>query len=247
MKNPWQNILRFLGQTHGEVELSPDRQDHRDTAPAWRCRLLAFDGQCIVLQRPDAPGASRQLRSGEPVAVGFEGDHEPWLLLTHVRGMSHFQLADQTRVPAVVLEHPHTVRRGQRRESYRAPAADGHVHSVAMLPDRDDAADEARAFNATLLNVSRGGIGISTPSNVGSKMAIGDKYNCRIVLLMPTFPLMVPVVVQRIHETERGRHHIGLRFNFAENEPGSQRLIDELCRFADHLHRIQIRMTRQKQ
>jgi len=247
MQKPWQDMLRFLGQTNGAVDLSPDRQDLSGKAPTWRCRMLGFDGERIVVQRPDPPEAVRYLRSGEPVAVGIVDDNYRWLLLTHVRGMSHFQLNDKTRVAAVVIEHPHTVRSGQRREYYRVPAVGCHVDSVVMLPDSDDANGEARSFNATLVNVSGGGIAVSAPPNVGRKLAIGDEYICRIILPMLTFPLMVPVAIKRIDETERGRYYLGLQFNFTEDEPGAQRLIDEICRFAAHLQRIQIRMMRQKQ
>jgi c-di-GMP-binding flagellar brake protein YcgR len=161
--------------------------------------------------------------------------------------MSHYQLNDKTRVPAVVIEHPHTVRSGQRREFYRVPAVGCDVDSIVMLPDGADADSDAKSFNATLVNVSGGGIGVSAPSNVGSRVALDDAYVCRIMLPMLKFPLMIPVQIKRIDETERGRYYLGLQFNFAEDEPGAQRLIDEICRFAAHLQRIQIRMMRQKQ
>jgi c-di-GMP-binding flagellar brake protein YcgR len=247
MQKPWQDMLRYLGQTNGAVDLSPDSQDSPGKAPSWRCRMLAFDGERIVLQRPEPPEAIRYLRSGEPVAVGIVDENYRWLLLTHVRGMSHYQLNDKTRVPAVVIEHPHTVRSGQRREFYRVPAVGCDVDSIVMLPDGADADSDAKSFNATLVNVSGGGIGVSAPSNVGSRVALDDAYVCRIMLPMLKFPLMIPVQIKRIDETERGRYYLGLQFNFAEDEPGAQRLIDEICRFAAHLQRIQIRMMRQKQ
>lgn len=248
----WHETLAALCRRNGTVEVRPIPR-HEVLTPTFRVRLLSFGDGGLVIERPQKIDAGRYLVRGADVRVlAADGDNR-WELDTTVDGPATCALNEQTVVPALRLTQPWSARSGQRRQFFRVNTSSARLAPVVLQPieetnpfvlpaSREFADDPARPFNARLLNIGGGGLGVEAPQRVAAKLARHMRYRCGLNLPQLSGPLLLIARVVHLEPMPDGTAYLGLYFEF-EDSHHRQHCADEICRFTAWFQRQERRRT----
>lgn len=261
----WLRTLREVAERDGGVDLMPwtGGDIHPGSADRkgrhCRVRLLeAADDGHIVVQEPIRPDHQRWVQPGEWLLVQLTLNNQRWTGRCRVTAcVQTYAINQRRRVAAVQLEAAVEVKSAQRRQSYRAPTATLAPPPLRLWPvlkgepdpgkpaDADAAHDDGEPVQATLLNISAGGIGASVdPVNQPvQQLLLSRRYRCRLAL--PIFGDPITLTVQLVHVApQRDRTvYLGMKFEF---DSASMRhgFANSLSRFTADLERAALRSRR---
>lgn len=228
--------------------------------PTYRSRLLLFNENGLIVERPTQADAAVHLAVGSRARLlAVQGDQrwEVWSTVTHY---SSFSLNGTMKVTAIHLTPPADARTGQRRGYFRASAVSAKLDPILMTPIAPEGTDPAanvgesatpqqralaaafQPFKARLVNIGGGGVGIEAPQKAAPLVKAIKHYTCRLVL--PTLDEPVDVVARTVHlaPLEGGTHYMGMAFEFADRLQ-KQLLTARIQRFTADLERQQLQRT----
>lgn len=234
-------ILDSLVKRDGSVEITPILGKDDQIPPTARVRLLARTGKGMVIDRPLGQAFTRHMVEGTRLHVLVADGPDRWEFHTTVLGTIQYRLNDATEVPAIAIGSVGSVRSAQRREYFRVTIGSVLVKSVRLTPVLSDAqtqtgTDEAagmqdvKPFDAKLINIGGGGIGVITPQRVAWQLPLVRRYQCSLPLPTRNTPVVIPADVVRLEEQEDGTTYMGLQFDF-ENLPDRHACADAICHF----------------
>jgi hypothetical protein len=249
----WQASLEKIEQRNGSIEVSaPADADGNPREPVFRTRLLLLDDEGLLIERPGGLDANRLFKPGVMVTVLFvEGDNR-FEGDARVQRNAHYQLNRQTTVQAVRLSPLADVRSAQRRSHFRVSTVGSRFEPVVLKPSDDDHAgrtgderpgDPPPPFEATMLNISGGGLGVETPQFVGKSVERVERYACLITLPTLRRPLVIHCRVKHRHRRDDGTYYLGLAFEF-EDDYEQEACVDQVCHFTAWVQRQQLQRRR---
>jgi len=255
----WQETFDLLAHQHGRVEVTPlgYRSDDR-LQPTFRTRLLSFDEDGFVIERPEHTEATRYLTVGTHVKLmGYHGQ-DRWECITAVSEAIDYSVTGYGEMLALQLAWPHEVRSAQRRRELRHSVEQIRIEPVVMFPiapvprpvarpdNGEDAADEQQAanvsdpplglpaqpFEARLLNVGVGGVGVRVGRPAEGVSLHFTRY--RLVVTLPSQPESLVVRARVAHRQPEvaGRQYLGLAFEF-DDEQQQQQVAEAVARLVD--------------
>lgn len=235
-----EEIVAFLRDRQPTVEIRPFSDDPDFVAPTFRTRVLSAGDGGIVVQRPAQAEAAGCFHPRTVVSVlALDGEGRRWELISKVRRSMRVKLNDTADTAALMLDYPSELRSGQRRSFYRVATRSSEMDSIQLLPHEES--PEVKAFSAALLNISGGGVGVIAPVEMREQLARTRYYVCRMTLPVLGFPMMIPVCIVHREILEDGQTYLGMSFDFDDDRSDRERIVDEVCRFATHLQREQLR------
>lgn len=252
----WVQLLIDLAARNGGVELMPWEVAEQPAAAGpdqrFRVRLLEADpGGELIVQQP-TPGAQRRhIKPGAWLGVLMVVNNQRWLGKCPVREvLPGYALNDRARVGAARLGAAVQVRSGQRRNAYRADTLALGLPSVRMwpVPESNDppnasaAPEQGECVEATLLNISAGGMGMSVdPAKQPAKQLLASRcYRCRLALPVFDEPMLLTVRLVHVKPQRDRTVYLGLKFLF--DSAGQRRQFeDRLSRFTVDLEREALR------
>lgn len=241
-------IVEHLREQQATVELKPYSDDPSFVAPTFRTRVINAGDNGMVLQRPlqaEAAGCFHPRAIVSVLVIDAEGQR--WELISRVQRSMKVKLNEKSDTPALLLNFPHELRSGQRRSFYRVATRASELDSILLVPQdcehRDGVPEkqQVKSFNAALLNISGGGAGVLAPPEMREQLSRTRYYTCRITLPVLGFPMMIPICIVHREILEDGQTYLGLAFDFDDDRGDRDRIVDEVCRFATHLQRDQLR------
>lgn len=234
-------MLDSLVKRDGSVEITPILGHDDRVPPTARVRLLALASNGVVIDRPIGQAFTRHMVKGTRLHVLVAEGAERWEFHAAILDTVPFRLNDSTEVPAIVISSPKTVHSAQRRAYFRVTIGSVAVKNTRLTPILGDAqteteSDEAapqsdiKPFEAKLLNIGGGGIGVLTPQRVAWQLPMVRRYECTLPLPTRKTPVVIPADVVRLEEQEDGTTYMGLQFDF-ENLPDRHACADAICHF----------------
>jgi len=157
------------------------RQEGTLAIPAARARMLAIDGNGIVLDRPQVIGREVPLGAGQTVDAFITIDDELYTFQTSViNGDVPVTVNGEKHVKGVRIQLPGAVRVGQRRQYFRTSLA--LVQPLPVTLHRTDREDPtatpvgAHHFKGQLLDASAGGFGVRVDDVIYTRFKIYNHY-----------------------------------------------------------------------
>lgn len=116
--------------------------------------------------------------------------------------------------------------------------------SSADAPQEDQPI-EVRPFEAKLLNLGGGGVGVEAPRWVRQQLPLCDTYHCRLTL--PDIEDVITVVGKVVHcrPQQQDTVYLGVQFEFDDPAQESA-VVDQLVRFTTVVQRRQLRHQRRQ-
>lgn len=263
MTQAWRPILEAMSLRNGGVEVTGMGAAAEGVVPpSYRVRLLAFNDNGLIIERPSQAEAGKHLAQGARARILLVQGDQRWELWTTVTHYSAFTLNGNARVMAVHLTQPNDVRTGQRRSFFRAstvgarmepvvltpmPAAEVEAGATAGLSDQATAQQQAMAvgpqsFKGKLINLGGGGIGVEAPQRAAAVVKAISRFQCRITLAAGEEPVEVIARIVHLQPLEGGTHYLGMCFEFADRMQ-KQRVTGRIQKFTAGLERQQLQRT----
>jgi len=258
----WRGVFEQLVQTGGTVEVTGLSESIADElAPVYRCRLLAFDDDGLVIERPTAPLAGRYFRRDGHLTILAANTAQRWQCLASVIRRVKFPLNDRVRVDALELTAPKDVQSAQRRAYFRVSVTERDLQPALLMPIDEDgaggqgaAADDdradprepaanprrSRAFKAELRSLGGGGLGVTASRDVLADVEYMNRYRCRFSLPTDEAPVEIGVQLVHIQPHSEDLVYLALRFE-AEDAQRQQQFANKICRFTAWQQRRQLR------
>lgn len=246
-KPKWIETLEWMQEQNEPLQVM-DLSDSADETivPLYRANLLAIEDGALVLERPRQAVMDQRLLGGSVVSVAATDKHSRWEFTSTVLETVSYELNGRTALPAVKLSMPSEVRSAQRRDFFRVSVVGANLKPVRMQALVDDSElPGSDVFEATVLNVGGGGLGVQLEHKPGFDLSQFAYYRC--VFELPTYSTPLELKAQLVHlETgPTGKSYLGLSFEFASK--GVQETVaDVICRFCAWHQRQQIQRERQR-
>lgn len=230
-------MLDAMVKRDGSIEITPVVGDDEGPPPTARVRLLVRNDKGMVIDRPIGMAFLRHMEKGTRLNALVAEGADRWQFSSTILGAVTYRLNDATEVPAIAITLERNVRSAQRREFFRVTIGNVAVKTVLMTPNNaerkqaaTDDVDGIKPFEAKLINIGGGGIGVLTPQRVDWQLPLIRHYDCTLRLPTRNEPLIVPAEVVRLEAQEDGTSYMGLHFTFAT--PADRRACeDAICPF----------------
>lgn len=244
----WKAMLSHLAQRDASVELS--RQTAGDDQPpvVYRTRLFGVrENGCIIVEQPRQAVMDKSFGKGDDIELLMMQNNERLIATCTILDVFIKDLNPTTRVTSYLLSPGRRPQRDQRRSFFRVNVAAMELGPAVMThglsPDQTDERDrvafqsktltehatEARfQFNAKVVNISAGGLGVVVRAN---RVLLGQIKRSRDFICEATFTSIdsIEVPVQVMYLLARGEDviYLGLMFN-VENEGMARALEDQM-------------------
>lgn len=250
MRRHWYDTLRELVLRNEPVQATPlaDPQAELDgqAEGADKCRTLLLsveEDESLVVALPATAEEAQPLRRAAALDVVTLSGGQRWVGRCRVLGPVYHQLNDQRRVLALRLGPAEHVRSAQRREFFRAETAAIDMAPVRLTQVEPKPDDPAEPFEARLLNLSGGGIGIRLERSSADMICGGRRFACHFQLPADTEPIDVQVSLVHVEQAHERALYLGMAFDFA-SETQRRRIQDQIVRFTTELERKRLQRRR---
>lgn len=256
----WRRTFEELQEYRGPVEITPlSHRSDDQLAPTFRARLLTFDEEGFVIERPEDLEANRYLTVGTQVKLVGASRRDRWECFSAISGFFDFHAPGHGEVLAIQLSWPHEVRSAQRRREPRHSVEGIRIEPVVLFPiapiprpvlepgqQRDPNVTSEQAvqpmsppsnpFEATLLNLGTGGIGVQAIPNPGTPLHF-TQY--RVVITLPSQPEALVLKARVAHRQPQvhGQQYLGMAFVF-ETATQQQNTGEAVARFVEYAQRL---------
>jgi c-di-GMP-binding flagellar brake protein YcgR len=254
----WRDAITAMAERNAAVELVyPDPDGSGGPRRIKRCRLLAADEAGLWVERPAAGGGGGgvllvgQAGAADEVELVVTHRGQRWVAHCRVAGAENFRLAGGGAVGAFRLHPPHHLEWGQRRQFFRVHIGSGDA-SLELAIDRDAVAEGTTLptnlpdrLDASLLNLSAGGVGVSAELNEETVEVLRTcrGFRCTLRLAGHATPIDLPAKLIHIEPLARGQVYLGLEFVF-DCSTFCRMVQDAIGRLATEIQRRQLRLQR---
>jgi hypothetical protein len=255
----WRRCLRQIHERRGAIEIavvSPGEDNPRHLV--WRVRLLDLTDAEMVVEQPSSLGQLIPIRPNTELLAMISVGQNRWMFTTTNLGFTEVGSGHRA-IKAMRMEMPTTVERCQRRTHARVRTSMLTLPNVEIWPLLDpksvlpaERANELRAagqspsdgvgddlmpevgprFNATLLNLGGGGVGLRVNPN-DSQIMLRHKLFWIRLDLAPDLdtPICASAKLAHTHMESSQHTYAGLAFDFTFN-PGHQKLVvEQICKY----------------
>jgi c-di-GMP-binding flagellar brake protein YcgR len=238
---------------------------------SWRVRLLKLDGQSVIIERPTSAHQPVVIKPGDAVTGTMLEGSTRWSLSMVVIEQLPFKLNGAQSIVALRLSWPKQVTNAQRREFFRVDTAGAIIPPLTIWKLADPAScveferynelvhkmrgrsenipkphfpQIADPFSARLIDLSGGGLCVSVARTL--KTTLDEKPMLWLQLTLPEAvePYYAAARIAHTHIESALVMQLGLSFSFEHNPPHKRFMVDEMCRFANKLQRLQLQRTR---
>lgn len=235
----------------------------------WRVRIIEFNDTQLVVEAPMAMGSSIHMNEGIDVVGILSVGQNRWMFRSRTLGMISTPGPRAQMLPALRLQMPENVERCARRQFLRVSTAEVRLPNVECFPLLDPSsgveAEEAcqaairdaminhkigsspvvmprvgPAFNARLLNIGGGGVGLLVPRQEGGGIDRSRFVWARLDL-RPEIPLPLGVTARVVHTHMNHEQDIyaGVSFEFAFHPAYKPFVAELLVGYVEQLQRQQ--------
>jgi hypothetical protein len=253
-----------------EIAVARDSEDAAGDAGehlVWRVRVLALSADEIVVEQPVALGQTVPLAEDVQLVAMISVGQNRWRFDTVNLGSADPDRSRRSAPAAVRLRMPTSVKRCSRRRHERLGANDIGLPKVDIWPLLDprsvvlaerasqlrfekrgaDANDDTGLmpevgpkFNATLVNLGGGGVGLHVPPEHAQAVA---RHKLFWIQLSDPPELEVPICASaklvHTHLQSDQNVYAGLAFDFTFNAPHQHVVATQICDFVETQQRLQ--------
>lgn len=213
-----------------------------------RVRFLELSGDGLLTDRPKVSGRPVRLPVGEIVQVSFLTNGHRMAFTTRVRGRSRWSGVGSSEVSALVLGVPQEIERVQRRECYRLSVL--HLQPVEMRfsSPTDGEGPPDRRFEATLMNISETGCGVTVEKTEAQGVSADDPWDVAFWLPGVEEGLELPGTVRWTNTTAEGdRLLMGVAWQLDPSNREDLLIQRRLSRFVIEQQRQMLRRMRSRE
>ena len=177
----------------------------------FKSNLLSIHAGRIEITQPvsKADNCAMEAVAGQEIAVTFKKGYNKCLFVSRVISQSQFELPDTTVVSSITLYRPEQIEKIQRRAYDRTEVPSDEPVIVTFWASDD----RKKTYQAELLNISAGGVGIRMPESDMPQWQDNQQCDMHFVPL----PGQEPIVTQGRfrHNTEVSRDgNVSVGFQF---------------------------------
>lgn len=261
----WQAKLHDMAQRNEAIDMTPDSDGDLDASvPAFRVRVLNLGKDSILIEFPTSHDTIKFFRPDAVLRLTLGVSQARWEMHVKVIGRVKLKLNETTRVPALRVTLPTTVKVGQRRDFYRAPTAAMNVQPVLMLPlesrefeppDGDlrillrrsrkeevdpKNPDQYRPMTAKLLNISGAGIGVAITDQEAIRVAANQWFWTQIELPTSDQFIQAFAMAIRLDQQTPDVYHLGMKLEWID-PLSAKESIESIVRFTTWVQRSQLK------
>jgi len=242
MSEKWDALLSAQAGRDTPVELSRRSCDPDAPVVTYRSRLfhLEPDGS-IIVERPVQAMRDKAFSDGDDIEIVLIDKNERMVATCTIRATFSHKINAAVSVTCYRLSPGRRPQREQRRSFYRVSVAALDLPAVQLVHDNDDGVFQ---FNARMVNLSGGGLGVSVRdrSEVLHKIKRTRTFNC-YARFDSANTLVAPVIVRHISAIGDDGLYLGLQFQVADvNE--SRILQDRLQHLCTEFQRASLKRRR---
>ncbi|MCC5830295.1 MAG: hypothetical protein JJU36_12690 [Phycisphaeraceae bacterium] len=225
------NLLANLAERNQGVVLRAARADSaEEDDDGYPVRILKFDDQVLVVDRPSHCSDARVLEPKRAVELVFDRKDHRLVYTTYVLGRDRVTLNATFEVASLMLAPPHRVRHVQRRDYFRMMPPEDAVISL-RIRRFDDERNLPMEPSVTTPIGRLGGGGVDVILGKTRLETITETPRVFVSFALPDsgYRVDTPAQIAHLRPLRNGQVRVGIEFLF-ESGPKSQRTIDEICR-----------------
>ncbi len=254
----WLQMVCTLAAENASVRINLSDKPVEEGGRYARVRVLAMGADGVsVIEEPGIRDLGNRLHPGDELEVLAVQKQSRLVARCHVKGHIEHELNETTRVDGLEMSPPTKVYSGQMRELYRAPISAGvQVKPVRIKLDPADASalqrasfagiDPVKTFNARLVNISGGGMGLAIVVDKSLARVFESGTDITVHAELPTLDQLLDLKAQVLHTEKLHNGDIYLGVAFTIDDPVEQKQVeDQLQRLSVWLQRHMLRKDSQ--
>jgi hypothetical protein len=216
-----------------------------NTWVSCKSRFLAEGAdQTLIIEAPgpSEAGTPVEFAPGDHVGLSFRRGHKKCLCSASVAHFTNFSLDDGSRIPALTIQKPQTVRQLQRRAYNRSAVQPPLAFDVAFWEGGLDALagpsrGEMAVYVGTLEDISAGGFCLTVPADRDPQLAIGDTVGCRLSTNPDRPAIAFDANFRYATAANQGEIHLGFQIVGLETTAEGMQTLQKISQFAAGLQR----------
>ena len=178
----------------------------------YKSSFLALHGNKLILAgaMPDPGQVPMEAVSGQTIAVNFKKGYNKCLFITRVIAQGTYEIEPGQSIPSLTVLCPEYIEKIPRRSFVRAQAPTDEP--VAITMNSMEPRHDQFSWQATLFNLSAGGLAVVIPGNHDLDLVEGDQYSMVFVPFEGQSPLEVQGRLRHVDITDAGDTMIGFQF-----------------------------------